>query len=299
MTRTHRVVLDTDIGTDVDDALALAVLLGTTSVAIEGITTVYGNTVLRARLAQRYAALAGRRLAVSAGEATTRSGREVWWAGHEGTLHERLEQEPVETEPGVDVLLQAVREAPGEIDVIAIGPLTNIAAAIERDADFASQVRGLWMMGGRFDGTDEAEHNIRSDVAAAEIVFASGAPITIAGLEVTRRISMDATHLERIAAAGALGRALDADIRQWWAFWNETWNVPHDPLTVLSLLRPDLVSTSAAGTVVVDTEGRTRFTPGADGRTRIITDVDAPAVADAIVAGIVAAGAGYAASSSA
>ncbi|MBT2498031.1 nucleoside hydrolase [Agromyces sp. ISL-38] len=289
MTRMHRVIFDTDLGSDVDDALALALLLGTPSVVIEGVTTVYGDTLLRARLAQRYASLAGRRLAVHAGRGATRSGREVWWAGHEGTLHEGLEAEPVDPEPAVDFLVRAVRESPGEIDVIAVGPLTDIAAAIERDPAFSRNVRHLWLMGGCFDGSGETEHNIRSDIDAAELVFASGAPITIAGLEATRRISMDAAHLERIAAAGALGRALDADIRQWWAFWNETWNVPHDPLTVLALVQPELCSTSPRGVVRVDADGRTRFTPDPDGRTRLVTDLDADAVAEAIVIGVLAA----------
>ncbi|KRE31329.1 nucleoside hydrolase [Agromyces sp. Soil535] len=298
MPRTHRVVYDTDIGSDVDDALALALLLGTPSVRVEGVTTVYGDTLLRARLAQRYASLAGRRLIVFAGETATRSGREVWWAGHEGSLHDALEVEPVEAEPGVDFLVRAVGEAPGAIDVIAVGPLTNLAAAIDRAPTFARGLRHLWLMGGCFDGSDEAEHNIRSDVDAAAIVFDSGASITIAGLEITRRVSMVAAHLERIAAAGPLGRALDADIRQWWSFWNETWNVPHDPLTVLALVRPDLFAYSAEGTVSLDADGRTSFTPAGGGRTRVVTDVDAEAVAEAIVDGVVAAAGGYPASNS-
>jgi purine nucleosidase len=283
-----RVVFDTDIGTDVDDALALAVLLGRSAeVELEAVTTVYGDTLLRARLAQRYARLAGRSLRVHAGEAATRSGKEVWWAGHEGTLHDDLEHEPVSPEPGVDALIRLVLDASGEIDVIAVGPLTDIAAAIDREPAFAPAVRGLWIMGGAF-GTGGDEHNIRSDVDAARVVFAAGIPTTVAGLEVTQRLSMQQDQLSAIAESGPLGAALQKDIHQWWAFWKETWNVPHDPVAVLALLQPGLFGFSGLGTVTVADSGATTFAPG-PGRTRLVTDLDPSAVSAAIVDAVAAA----------
>ncbi|WKK70716.1 nucleoside hydrolase [Rathayibacter oskolensis] len=290
-----RVVFDTDLGTDVDDALALALLLGASdAIDLLAVTTVYGDTLLRARLAQRYAGLAGRSLAVHAGETATHSGREVWWAGHEGSLHEGLERESVSAEPGVDALVRLVTAEPGTVDVIAVGPLTDIAAAIRRDDRFAGSVRRLWLMGGAF-GTGVTEHNIRSDADAARTVLAAGIPTVIAGLEVTQRIAMRAEQLDAIRAAGALGEALHRDIRQWWEFWNETWNVPHDPVTVLALLRPELVVLSEPGTVTVgpggdpEEDGLTTFTPDPSGSTRLVVDLDPEAVSAAIVAGVQAA----------
>ena len=149
-------------------------------------------------------------------------------------------------------------------------------------------------MGGAF-GSSEAEHNILSDVDAAQAVFASRLPIVVTGLEITRRIEIRDENLARMRAAGALGAALGRDIDQWWQFWNETWNVPHDPITVLTLLRPELFTLSNPGRVVVGTTdedlGRTRFVEDPAGSTRIVVDLDADAVVEAITAGIVRAGA--------
>lgn len=286
-------VLDTDIGSDVDDAMALALVLGTPSIDLAAVTTVYGDTLLRARLARRYASLAGVDVPVHAGAAEPRSGRAVWWAGHEGSLHDDLRSERVEPEAAADALVRLAAASPGRLDVLAVGPLTNVAAALDADPAFAANVRTLWVMGGDFVG-DEAEHNLRSDAAAARAVFASGVETVVCGLDVTRRVVVAADGLARIRAAGPLGAALGRDIDQWWAYWDKAWNVPHDPVTVLALARPDLFELSGPGRVEVavggDDEGRARFVADPAGSTRVVRALDAAAVAEAVVAGIVAAG---------
>lgn len=289
MSAPHHVILDTDIGTDVDDLMALALLFGSPTVELLGVTTVYGDTALRARMTKRIAEIAGVELPVHAGEAETLSGREIWWAGHEARLYDDLDRHPIDGVDGVDHLIRTVCAAPGTVDVIAIGPLTNIAAAITREPRFAGAVRHLWIMGGSF-GDDEPEHNFRSDIAAAQIVFASDIPMTVAGLDVTRLITMGSDALARMSAAGELGTVIDAEIRQWWEFWSAEWNVPHDPVTVLTLTRPELFTYSEPGRIEIiaagEHEGVSRFHAGA-GATRIVTALDAEAVAEAIVVGIV------------
>lgn len=293
MSAPHYIILDTDIGSDVDDALALSLILGSPEAELLGVTTVYGDTLLRARLAKRFGSLAGREIAVYQGIGTPISGREVWWPGHEGTLHNGLENEPVEQEDAVSFLTRQVSERPGEIDVVAIGPLTNIAAALASDPNFARNVRHLWIMGGGF-GMDETEHNFRSDDLAAKTVFESGLNITVSGLEITQKVEMRKDQLSLIAAAGPLGQALNADIRQWWAFWNNEWNVPHDPITVLTLLRPQLFTFSARGTVNItcggESAGFSTFSPSSTGTVRLVTAIDADAVADEISSRIATAG---------
>lgn len=293
MRAAHRVILDTDIGTDVDDAMALSQLFGLTEVDLVGITTVYGDTLLRARLARRLASLAGREVPVHAGRRDPRSGREVWWAGHEGALYEGLERETVEPTDAVAFLVEQVLASPGEIDVVAIGPLTNIAEAIDADPRFAGAVRHLWIMGGAFT-TDEPEHNFRSDTHAAEVVFASGIPMTVTGLEATRQVEIRRDELARIGAAGELGAILVAEIEQWWRFWNEEWNVPHDPVTVLTMVEPELFEFSEAGRIEVERDGvgagRSRFVAGG-GSARIVTGLDGSTVAACIVEAIERAGA--------
>jgi purine nucleosidase len=299
---THRVILDTDIGSDVDDALALGVLLGSPEVELVGVTTVYGDTALRARLAARLARLAGREITAVAGQRTPLSGREVWWAGHEGGAFDDLADEPITGDDGVGYLVDTVLAAPGAIDLVAIGPLTNVAAAIRADERFAGALRHLYVMGGRFDpapsadrsvpggaGRPGAEHNFRSDATAARLVYAAGIRSTTTGLDVTTTVRLGPAAVDRIAGAGALGAALRSEIEQWWRFRGERGNVPHDPLTVLTMLVPDLFG-YASGAVSVDGEsGVSTFVSG-PGPARVATAVDAAGAAVAVVDRIVAAG---------
>ncbi|MFE6591805.1 nucleoside hydrolase [Streptomyces sp. NPDC057781] len=285
-------VLDTDIGSDVDDALALGVLLGSPEVDLAGITTVYGDTLLRARLAHRLAALAGHAPTVVPGAAETLSGKEVWWPGHEGTCFDDLHTEPVRDDlNAADFLAETVRARPGEVDVMAIGPLANLAQTLQRHEDFAEAVGTVYLMGGFFGPDAKPEHNILSDVAAARTVFEAGLPMVVSGLETTTRFRVESDGIEAIRAAGPYGTALAREIDTWIDFKGRTWTTPHDPITALSMLRPDLY-TFERGHVTVEDDGLTVFHADPAGPVRLVTDADLPAVAEEIVARIVRAGAG-------
>ncbi|KUN17632.1 hypothetical protein AQJ11_37875 [Streptomyces corchorusii] len=287
----HEVLLDTDIGSDVDDALALGVLLGSPDAQVRGITTVYGDTLLRARLAHRLAGLAGHDLTVVPGATQTLSGKEVWWAGHEGKAFTDLDAEPVRDDIGADrFLAETVLARPGELEVIGIAPLANIAGAIAYDAGFPSAVRTLYLMGGYFAPEPKPEHNIVSDITAARIVFGSGIPTVVTGLEITTKVRIGRDGIEAIRAAGPYGKALAREIDAWTGFTGESWSVPHDPITALSMLRPELYETRN-GTVTVDDDGRTTFHPDPSGPVRLVVDADLTTVADEIVSRIVRASA--------
>ena len=275
------VTFDTDIGSDVDDVLALATILGSPELELAGVTTVYGDTLLRARMVARVAAVAGRWAGpIVAGRCDTRSGREVWWAGHEGVLLPDLDREQVST--GVD----PIELLAGSATVIAVGPLTNVCEAVERPG-----IERLYVMGGDFSSA-KAEHNIACDVDAAAIVFGSGVPATVIGLDQTTRIRLGNAVVARIEQAGPLGRLLAGEMRQFWKFTASDSNVPHDPAAVLMLTDPELF-TFATGRIEVDDAGFTRFTPGIDGPHRIVTDLDTEQVPRRIVDRIlVACGAG-------
>ena len=291
--QTRTLIFDTDIGSDVDDAMALAQIIGTPELRLDSVTTVYGDTLLRAKIARRYGVLARQDLAVHAGQSTPLSGREVWWPGHEGSLHEELDRETIAERPAVEHLITTLRARPGEIDVVAVGPLTNIAEALEREPQVATWIRHLWIMGGSFPPGSKAEHNFRSDAVAASTVLSAGIPTTVTGLDVTRQLGIDQAGLDLIGAAGALGAALRADIQQWWEFWQQEWNVPHDPVAVLTLSRPDLFTFSEPGVVEIDkSDGMSTFTPDAAGTIRVALTVDGPRAAAAIIEAIQRAGAG-------
>lgn len=305
----RRVVLDTDLGTDVDDALALALLLGSPEVDLLGVTTVYGDTDLRARATSRLLELAGAPgpgasggPPVRAGASTPLSGAEVWWAGHEGTLLGDLTTATTTApaagaaaaDDAADWLAATAAAAPGAVDLLAIGPLTQVATALRRHPELAGQLRSLVVMGGRWDGALSAEgaledeHNLRSDAVAAAEVLTCGAPTLVVGLEVTQQVHLEAADVERIAAAGPLGAALAAQVRQWWEFWDEPWGVPHDPVTALLLVEPDVLELGPPGRVEVDGRGAVVHVPDPAGTVRVAVGVDAARAAAAVVQRVLA-----------
>lgn len=266
--------LDTDIGTDVDDLLALAMVLGSPEVDLEAVTTVYGDTALRARMAHRAYALAGRPAPpVAAGVRETRSGRPVFWAGHEGALMPDLDREPFDGSLDAIALLRASRV------VAAVGPLTNLAGAL----DGPHRIERLVIMGGDFGSTDP-EHNISSDVTAAQAVFDAGLPTLVTGIDQTRRVVVGADHIEAIAASGPLGAQLAAEIHQF-RHWLGKPNSPHDPVAILAELRPELFVTQA-GTVRVHDDGNTTLRRHDGGPHHVVTDLDTEAVVGELVSRI-------------
>lgn len=282
-------ILDTDIGSDVDDAMALALIAGSPELTLDAITTVYGDTELRARLARRYLRLAGgdTELTIAAGLQTPRSGRDIWWTGHEGALFADLESERVDAD-AVSALVTAVAAAPGIVDVLAIGPLTNIAAALDADPDFATNIRRLVIMGADFRSVDQiAEHNILCDVDAARHVFESGMEIHVGALGLTTKIRIDAADVAQIALGGPLGEALAEEIAVWWKFNNDDGNTPHDPILALYLARPELFTTSRAS-VVIDGDGRSHATADPNGTIVILDTTDAVQVKSELVRRMIA-----------
>jgi purine nucleosidase len=305
------VVLDTDLGSDVDDALALAVLLGSPEVSLAGVITGYGPVALRARLAAGFAALAGRDLNVLAGLGVPLSGRPVWLSGQEGRHFPGLGSEPVDPR-GVDWLLEQARRVPGELELVAIGPLTNLAQAVRTAPAFAAAVRRVWVMGGWFadpDGSgpamdDSPEHNFASDAVAADEVFRSGMPITVVGVEVTRRLRLHEPEIAGLGTLGPLGAQLEREVRAWTAYWNEPYDVPHDAVAVIAMLRPDLFTRRLAQVRVipdgpdagrvVELPGRIEDAagPGSPAPVTVITGLDVPAVTRQILTRIAVASRG-------
>lgn len=265
------VVLDSDIGTNADDALALAVLLGSPEVELVAVTTVYGDTTLRARLVRRLLTRAGREdVRVAAGAATPLSGADVFWAGHEGALHADLGREPVDPTSAADVLSEAAHAHSGELEILAVGPLTNVALALRRDPGLPERVRRVVVMGGDFaDAERQAERNFRSDAVAVREVLDSGLDVTVVGLDVTTTVRWGEPEAERIGRSGPFGAALRAELDAYWRYRGEPWSHPHDALAALLLVRPDLftlqersfrveASGAVPGLVVVGPAGRRR-----------------------------------------
>jgi len=236
------VIFDTDIGTDVDDILALVLLAKAPELQLIGVTTVYGDTLLRARIAQVTRDLLQRKeVAVIPGESRTLTGRQIFWAGLEGYGVPGLDQVQIPESIGaVHYLVESAQRYGNDLEILATGPLTNIASAIAKSPEALSRIKHLYLMGGAF-WMDRYEHNIRCDPEAAKIVFASGIPITAIGLDLTLRVRLGKKDVQRIGQiGGGLGPLLQDQILRWWALWQITENHPHDPLAALAMVRPDL-----------------------------------------------------------
>jgi purine nucleosidase len=250
------VILDTDIGSDVDDLLALAFILRSSELALQGVTTVYGDTRRRARLAKFVCGIAGRsEVPVVPGAEKPLSGRQVYWAGIEGEGIDELEGIKLEREDcAEDFLLSQAEARPGELEVLAIGPLTNIARVIDREPRFCRWIKHLYLMGGTF-YDDRPEHNIRCDTVAAAKVFGSGLPVTALGLDVTMIPSIREKEVTRLeGTSDPVARLVAEQIRRWWLFRHATHNHPHDPLAALAMERPDLFRFETCG-VQVEVDG--------------------------------------------
>jgi inosine-uridine nucleoside N-ribohydrolase len=204
-----RVIIDTDPG--VDDALALLLAMRSPELKIEAITAVAGNVPLELTLpnALRMVEIAGRTdIPVAAGAKAPLVRRLVTAAyahgenGLGGAVFPEPKIKPV-SETAPEFIRQVVRKYPSEVTLITIGPLTNIATAFNSDPELPAMVKSLIMMGGSLSGgniTPAAEFNVYVDPEAARIVFQSGIPITMVGLDVTRKTSLTEEHVRLLEA---------------------------------------------------------------------------------------------------
>ncbi len=266
----HRVILDTDIGTDVDDCLALALILCSPELSLVGVTCVYGDVELRARMVLRLLRLRGRSdVPVVLGASQPILGvRPVYWAGHEGEglLTPEDTADGASREHAVDFLVRSVLEQPGQIHLIAIGPLTNVALAFAREPRMAQRLAHLTIMGGVARGPQSlhlpyVEHNIKCDPEAAHMVFSAGAPTTVVPLDVTTQVSITREGAERIRAAGTPFHIAVADqVMRYPRLQSQGTTFIHDPLAVATVIQPDLVGFQG---IHVDVEMGGRHTAGA------------------------------------
>jgi purine nucleosidase len=264
------IIIDCDPGQD--DALAILLALASPEeLEILAVTAVAGNVplALTEKNARKIVELAGRpEVPVHAGcDRPLR--RDMVTAEH---VHGRTgldgaelpePRAPLADAHAVDAIIAALRARPGAVTLCPLGPLTNVATAIQQAPDIVAHVDQVVLMGGAIgEGniTPAAEFNIFADPHAAEIVFESGARITMLGLDVTHQVLATPERVRAIAAPDtAVSRAITALLEFYSIFDQTKRNRPgapmHDPCVIAYLLRPELFAGRDCH-VVVETEGK-------------------------------------------
>jgi len=220
---TRRILLDTDIGTDADDAVALALALASPELELAGIVVTGKRAALRARIAAKLCVLAGRaEIQVHIGATKPAGPGSFYWVGHEGDgIVTAAETIALAGSDGVAAYDTITRE--GDVDVVVIGTLTTLAAALDRYPDLAERIPRLVVMGGhvragRYGGVElpfGLDYNLCADGTAAARVLASGIPTWLVPIEVTWQAWLDRADLARLDGGGPLQQAIAAGLRGW------------------------------------------------------------------------------------
>ena len=270
----HKIILDTDIGDDIDDALALGLILGCPEVQLLGVTTVFSNVVARARQARTILKVAGEpfaRIPVCAGCGGSMASRpfhnlkdylEDKLPNQDGTCLPERELPPRDPRHGVDFLVEQL--AAGDVIPVMIGAMTNLAAAFVKDWRLTRKVPRICVMAGEF-RNPMAEWNIRCDPEAANLVFNSGIPIDVIPWHIGMEVTFSPAHVQRLGECKTpLAHRLSSAVSAWQNACSDNGKHPlpmphlYDPMTIATMIQPDLC-TWKQGTVRVELQGNDTY----------------------------------------
>jgi purine nucleosidase len=256
----EKVILDTDIGDDIDDAFAVALALRSPELQILGITTTFGDTETRAKLLDRFLAEVGRpEIPVAAGVTTPPKGTFTQRRYAENSRFAKSSHPDA-----VAFLLDQIRRSPGQITLIAIGPLMNIGAAIDKDPGTFRKLKRVILMGGSIHRgygdlgfgqptPPQPEWNILNDIPSAQKLFASGVPLFVMPLDATQ-LKLDEVKRAFLFSQGTpLTDALTLLYHQ----WGQQTPTLFDPMTIAFLVNPALCPVQPMR-IRVDDKGFTR-----------------------------------------
>jgi purine nucleosidase len=261
----EKIIIDTDIGDDVDDAFALALAVKSPELQILGVMTTFGDTEARAKIVDRFLGEMGRdEIPVLAGRATATKNPMSQRRYGDGAHFVKASHGDA-----VEFLLEQIRKHPGEITLIAIGPLMNVGAAIDKDAATFRKLKRVVLMGGSIRrGYGDLgytakvppmpEWNILNDVASAQKLFAAGVPLYVMPLDSTQ-LKMD--EVKR-AFLFSQGTAVTDQLAVLYHLWGQETPTLFDPMTLEFVLRPELCPVQGLH-IRVDEKGFTREEPGA------------------------------------
>lgn len=252
--KTSKVIIDTDVGDDIDDALAIVLALESPELDVVGITTVFRNVVARAKLAARLVKMAGREdIPVFAG-----IGSPIINKVNLNDIPCQYSEEADGKEmgygtDGIDFIINTVMDSEEGITLVPIGPLTNIAVAILKEPRLKDKVKEIVLMGGCFYNHCN-EWNVRCDPEAARIVFDSGIPIKAVGLDVTFKCRMSKEDVERLEAYGKPSAKYLPELIRRWRKGTDKCPIMHDPLAICAVFDEKILEMRQED-IVVETQG--------------------------------------------
>jgi purine nucleosidase len=260
----EKIIIDTDVGDDIDDAFAIALALRSPELQILAISTTFGDTEARARILDRMLGETDRAaIPVLAGAPTnTTNPMSQRRYGQIGRFTRAFHF------GAVDSILDQIHANPGQITLVAIGPLINVGALIDKDPQAFHQLKRVVIMGGSVHcGYSEtgicpgpppsAEWNIINDIPSAQKLFASGVPLYVMPLDSTQ-LKLDETKRNYIFRQGT---PLTDSLTLLYHEWDHQTPTLFDPMTIAYLLNPQICPTEPMH-ITVDDKGFTLAGPG-------------------------------------
>ena len=255
----RKVIIDTDCGAD--DLSAIILAAKSPELDILGITVMAGNVELdqAAVNALMAAELSGKDIPVYKGASETYGGKKinaysVFGSDGMGDMDLIHPQGHVQDKPAVDYILDTINEYPGEVEIVAIGPATNIAYAMDRDPETMKKVKMIWSMGtaglGSGNASPVAEFNVYSDVPAYKRMLDFGVPITIIGLDMCAGKAMwNDSQFNRLSLSGKTGRFITESFTKLREFYRSNGSACSvmncDSLAMMCVIDPEFVTDTA------------------------------------------------------
>jgi len=267
----EKIIIDTDIGDDIDDAFALGLALSSPELEILGVSASFGDTATRAKMLDRMLGELGHNeIPVAMGapanvnlNAFTQrryaEGGQVRRANHQVS---------------VDFVLEQARKYPGQVSLVAIGPLPNVGAMIDKDIASFRKLKRVVIMGGSIRTMTDPygvaapiaphpEWNIKNDIPSAQKLFLAGVPLLVMPLDSTANLKLHEVARTALFAHGSMLTNILAGLYyEWSAATRSPTPILYDPMTIAAMLEPSLCPLTSMH-ISVDDAGNTRETPGA------------------------------------
>ncbi len=255
-----KVILDTDIGDDIDDAWALAFLISHPAFDPLGVTVTHGNTSGRAKIACKMLHLAGKdAIPVAVGRQTYQA------VDYQFSWAEDFQAKKPIPQPAADFIIEQVKKDPGQVALIAVGPLQNVADVIRKEPQFPKLVKQVILMSGCVFGTSDRnspipEYNVYASTSDSQVVYSAGLPLTIVPLDSTTRVQLSDEEREEVRKHDSpITHSLECLYRLWISSPKARMTL-HDQLAVAQTARPGaFFSRIETFPLIIDNKGFTRI----------------------------------------